>query len=130
MNKGTISSQHETLSNEHHARNSSSFSIHRSSFSSILRPSSVILAIIVFIVLLYGVIYPNLHVLTASLESNGEWSLTNYREALSLSATLEAVASSIALSLLTVLFCAAVGVSLAFLFERYTFPARRIFATL
>src|ERR1043165_7443472 len=110
--------------------NSSSFNIHRSSFSFILRPSSLVLALIVFIVLLYGVIYPSLRVLTASLQSNGEWSLANYRDVLSQSTTLEAVASSVALSLLTVLFCAIVGVALAFLFERYTFPARGLFATL
>src|SRR5690242_11432938 len=109
MNKGTMSSKHESLNDERNARNSSSFSIHRPSFSFILRPSSLILALIVFIVLLYGVIYPNLRVLTASLQSNGAWSLANYRDVLSQSTTLEAVASSVALSLLTVLFCGAVG---------------------
>src|SRR5690242_19809976 len=88
------------------------------------RPSSLIIPIIVFVVLLYGVIYPNLYVLTASLQSNGEWSLANYRDVLSQSTTLEAAASSVVLSLLTVIFCALVGVSLAFLFERYTFPLR------
>src|SRR5689334_13174799 len=82
------------------------------------RPSSLIIPVIVFVVLLYGVIYPNLHVLMASLQSNGEWSLANYRDVLSQSTTLEAAASSVVLSLLTVIFCALVGVSLAFLFER------------
>jgi iron(III) transport system permease protein len=110
--------------------NSSSANLSSSKFSFIPHPSSLILALVVFIVLLYGVIYPNLHVLTASLESNGEWSFANYREVLAQSTTLEATASSVVLSLLTVLFCAAVGVSLAFLFERYTFPARGLFATL
>src|SRR5438067_2588547 len=92
----------------------------------ILHPSSLILAL----VLLYGVIYPNLHVLTASLQANGGWSLANYRDALSHSTTLEAAVSSVVLSLLTVALCAIVGASLAFLFERYTFPARGLFATL
>src|SRR3954468_24949874 len=91
---------------------------------------SFIIPLLVFVVLLYGVIYPNLRVVTASLQANGGWSLSNYREALSQSATLEATVSSVVLSLLTVLFCAVVGVSLAFLFERYTFPARGLFATL
>ena len=92
--------------------------------------SSFLLAFTVFIVLLYGVIYPNLHVLTASLQADGAWSLANYRAVLSQSTTLEAAISSVVLSLLTVVLCAIVGVSLAFLFERYAFPARGLFATL
>jgi iron(III) transport system permease protein len=98
--------------------------------SFIPHPSSLILALIVFIVLLYGVVYPNLRVLTASLQVNDEWSLFNFRELLSQRAVLEAALTSIGLSLLTVLLCAVVGVGLAFLFERYTFPARRLFAAL
>lgn len=95
-----------------------------------LRVSSLILWLIVLIVLLYGVVYPNLYVLTAALERGGSWSLGNFREALSQRAVLEAVWSSIWLSLLTVFFCALIGVSLAFLFERYEFPARRLFGAL
>ena len=85
---------------------------------------------IVAVVLLYGVIYPNFYVLVASLQRDGRWSLGNYMEALSERAVLEAIASSVGLSLITVVLCALVGVPLAFLFERYTFPARRLFATL
>jgi iron(III) transport system permease protein len=101
----------------------------RSLSSFIPHPSSLI-PVLVAIVLLYGVVYPNLHVLTASLQVNGEWSLANYRDLLSQRTVLEAAVSSIVLSLLTVALCALVGVSLAFLFERYTFPARGLFATL
>ncbi len=90
----------------------------------------LILWLIVALVLLYGVIYPNLHVLVASLQLDGSWSLANYRAALSQSVVLEAILSSVGISVLTVLFCALVGVPLAFLFERYTFPARGVFATL
>jgi iron(III) transport system permease protein len=86
--------------------------------------------LIVALVLLYGVIYPNLHVVIASLQQEGSWSLSNYRAALSQSVVLEAILSSLGISVLTVLFCALVGIPLAFLFERYTFPARRLFATL
>ncbi len=82
------------------------------------------------IVLLYGVIYPNLHVVLASLQRDGAWSLMNYRDALSQSILFEALITSVVLSVLTVLFCALIGVPLAFLFERYTFPARNLFATL
>lgn len=81
-------------------------------------------------VLLYGVIYPNLHVVIASLERDGNWSLANYGQALSQTIVLESIFASIGISILTVLFCASVGIPLAFLFERYSFPARRLFATL
>ncbi len=95
------------------------------------RPSrSLFLWLITAVVLLYGVVYPNLHVLTASLQREGGWTLANYRDAFSQSIVVEAVFASIGLSLLTVAFCALIGVPLAFLFERYTFPARRLFATL
>ena len=89
----------------------------------------LILWLIVAVVLLYGVIYPNLHVVVASLQRDGNWSLTNYREVLSQSIVLESIFASVGISALTVLFCAGVGIPLAFLFERYTFPARRLFAT-
>ena len=89
----------------------------------------LILWIIVAVVLLYGVIYPNLHVVVASLQREGNWSLTNYREVLSQNIVLESIFASVGISALTVLFCAGVGIPLAFLFERYTFPARRLFAT-
>src|SRR6185436_4662583 len=87
------------------------------------------LALIVAIVLLYSVIYPNIHVVLASLQQNGVWTAANYVQALSQTIVLESIFASVAISVLTVFFCAAVGIPLAFLFERYTFPARRLFAT-
>ena len=98
----------------------------RSSF--IPRPSSLILFLVVGLVLLYGVIHPNVHVLVASLQRDGAWTLANYAAVLRERAILEATLSSVWLSVLTVLFCALVGVPLAFLFERYEFPARRLFS--
>ena len=56
--------------------------------------------------------------------------MANYRDVLSQRIVIEAIFNSILLSLASVLFCALVGVPLAFLFERYTFPGRRIFAAL
>ena len=91
--------------------------------------SRLALLIIVGVVLLYGVIYPNIHVLFASVQQNGGWSIANYKQALSQAIVLESIFASVGVSVLTVLFCAAVGIPLAFLFERYTFPARRLFAT-
>jgi iron(III) transport system permease protein len=82
------------------------------------------------VVLLYGVIYPNLQIVVGSFLRDGSWSLANYREVISQSAILEAVGTSVGVSILTVLLCALVGVPLAFLFERYSFPARRLFAIL
>ncbi|HEY0547399.1 MAG TPA: iron ABC transporter permease [Pyrinomonadaceae bacterium] len=102
----------------------------KKSFSFIPHPSSLIPFFLVALVLIYGVIYPNLHVLFASLQRDGVWTLQNYAEVFSQRATLEAIWSSVLLSILTVCLCALVGVPLAFLFERYEFPARKVFATL
>ena len=88
------------------------------------------LVLITGVVLLYGVIYPNISVVVSSLQRDGIWTLANYREILSQGIVLEAIISSIGLSAGTVLLCALVGVPLAFLFERFSFPAHRLFAAL
>src|SRR6476660_6259985 len=90
----------------------------------------LILFLIVALVLIYGVIYPNLHVVLQSFQREGSWSLQNYREILAQRIVLKAIFSSVSISVLTVVFCAAIGIPLAFLFERFTFPARRLFASL
>ena len=90
----------------------------------------LVLLIVTGLVLLYGVIYPNLIVITDSLQQNGDWTLANYRTALTQRTIIEAMLNSIALSVGTVGLCAAVGVPLAFLFERYNFPGQRIFSVL
>ena len=91
---------------------------------------SVALLFVTAIVLLYGVIYPNLSVVLNSFQRDGAWTLANYREILAQRIVLEAIVSSLGLSIATVLCCALVGVPLAFLFERFTFPGRRLFAAL
>jgi iron(III) transport system permease protein len=80
------------------------------------------------LVLLYGVVYPSLHLIGASLIHEGEWSLANYTAVFRQSIVLEAIISSVGLSLFTVFFCALVGVPLAFLFASYRFPGQRLFA--
>src|SRR5216684_3588701 len=90
---------------------------------------SILIAITV-LVLLYGVIYPNLYVVIASLQHEGQWSFANYLLVFSQRVALEAILTSIAVSTLTVIFCALVGIPLAFIFERYSFPGRNVFATL
>jgi iron(III) transport system permease protein len=91
---------------------------------------SVALLLLTIIVLIYGVIYPNVSVVVSSFQRGGTWTLANYREVLSQRIVIEAIVSSLGLSVGTVLFCALVGVPLAFLFERFDFPARRLFAAL
>ena len=91
--------------------------------------TSVALFLVTTVVLIYGVIYPNLSVVITSLQRTGTWTLANYRELLSERTVIEAIISSLGLSIGTVLLCAIVGVPLAFLFERFTFPGRRLFAS-
>lgn len=91
---------------------------------------SLALLFVTAIVLLYGVVYPNLSVVINSFQRGGAWTLANYREILSQRIVHEAIVSSLGLSIATVFFCALVGVPLAFLFERFTFPGRRLFAAL
>ena len=95
-----------------------------------IRWRSVVLFLITAVVLVYGVIYPNLSLLLTSFQRAGYWTLANYREVLSQRIVIEAIVSSLGLSVGTVLLCAIVGVPLAFLFERFTFPGRRLFAAL
>src|ERR1051325_10838374 len=91
---------------------------------------SVIVFAVVGVVLVYGVIYPNLSVAISSFQRDGSWTLANYSDVLSQRVVMEAIVSSLGLSIGTVVLCAVAGVPLAFLFERYTFPGRRIFAAL
>ena len=92
--------------------------------------STSILFLIVALVLLYGIIYPNAHVFLAALEHDGSWSPANFFAVLSQRTIVESAMTSITVSVLTVLLCALAGVPLAFLFERYAFPGRRVFAAL
>jgi iron(III) transport system permease protein len=89
-----------------------------------------ILIFITLLVLLYGVIYPNLFLVKTSLQLDGHWTLANYFQVFAQRVGLEAMATSVVVSALTVALCALVGIPLAFLFERYTFPGRNLFATL
>jgi iron(III) transport system permease protein len=90
----------------------------------------VILFGVVVVVLVYGVIYPNVSVVISSFQRDGSWTLANYSEVLSQRVVLVSIVSSLGLSIGTVVLCAIVGVPLAFLFERFTFPGRRLFAAL
>ena len=80
--------------------------------------------------LTYGVIYPNVAVLSTSFQQAGRWTFANYQGVLSQRIVIESILTSLGVSISTVVLCALVGVPLAFLFERYTFPGRRVFAAL
>ena len=90
----------------------------------------LLLLLIVAVVLIYGVVYPNLTILATSLQQDGRWTLVHYFDLLSQRNTLYAIINSLILSIGTVALCALLGVSLAFLFERYAFPFRRLFSVL
>jgi len=96
----------------------------------IWKPSTLVLFLVVGLVLLYGVIYPNARVFLAAFQYEGSWSVGNFFAVLAQRTVIESAITSVAVSILTVAFCALVGVPLAFLFERYSFPGRRLFAAL
>lgn len=80
----------------------------------------VFLWIVVAIVLLYGVVFPNLTLVAST-------SFNRFFQILAESNTLYSIFASLAVSVLSVLLSALIGVPLAFLFERYEFPFRKIF---
>jgi iron(III) transport system permease protein len=85
-----------------------------------------------FLVLLAYVIYPLFQTFIASIQVEEQFSLKNYARFFSLEHTsnLEALWTSIYISVLSVITCAIVGVSMAFLLERYEFPGRKVLTIL
>ena len=102
---------------------------HRRRFALPARSTSI-LFVIVALVLLYGIVYPTAHVFIEALQHDGYWSPANFFAVLSQRTVVESALNSIALSVFTVFLCALAGVPLAFLFERYEFPGRSLFAAL
>jgi iron(III) transport system permease protein len=92
--------------------------------------AKIILLLIVVVVLLYGVVYPNVRLFMSALQTEGSWSPANFIAVLKQQSVLGSAITSVVVSLLTVVLCALVGVPLAFLFERYSFPGRRLFAAM
>ena len=56
--------------------------------------SWLLFCLITALVLVYGVIYPNLSVVISSFQRAGSWTLANYREMLSQAIVIEAIVSS------------------------------------
>jgi iron(III) transport system permease protein len=88
------------------------------------------LYLLVGVVLLYGIIYPTGHVFISALQQQGSWSLSTFFSVLSQRVVIESALTSVTVSVLTVALCALAGIPLAFLFEGYAFPGRRLFAAL
>lgn len=91
----------------------------------------VLVAPLFFILLAY-VIYPLYQTFMASVQVDNQISFQNYAKFFSLehTANLEALWTSIYISVLSVITCGIVGVGMAFLLERYEFPGRKILSVL
>ncbi|MEG0260125.1 MAG: ABC transporter permease subunit, partial [Lysinibacillus sp.] len=83
-----------------------------------------------FLVLFSYVVYPFYQTFLQSF--SGQHSLDNYKKFFSVSspANLEALWTSVYISIASVITCAIVGVTMAFLLERYEFPGRRLLSIL
>lgn len=83
-----------------------------------------------FLILFAYVIYPFYQTFLQSF--SGERALGHYQKFFSLAspANLEALWTSLYISIISVICCALVGVTMAFLLERYEFPGRRILSIL
>ncbi len=88
------------------------------------------LAVPVFLVLGWLVLYPNLVVLAESLRVEGALSLAQYAEFFSTGAELDALWASVWISGASVVLAALIGVPLALFFHRYEFPGRALFGAL
>ncbi len=83
---------------------------------------SWIIAAPVLLLLLWTVVYPNIAVILGSFE-NG---LGHWREFMDSPADIEALRTSIVISLASVVASLLIGVPLAFLLSRFEFPGRRV----
>jgi len=78
------------------------------------------------------VLYPIIVLVRDSLLVTGHWSVSTYLRFFDFSnpANLRALAGSVNISLLSVLFSALIGIPLAIFFARFDFPGRKIFGAL
>lgn len=85
------------------------------------RDGTMLLAVPVFLVLLWTVVWPNVAVVAGSF-GNG---LGYWREFFASPSDREALTTSLVISVASVISCLAIGVPLAFLLSRVEFPGRR-----
>ncbi|WP_126428218.1 ABC transporter permease [Brevibacillus marinus] len=85
-----------------------------------------------YLVLFAYVLYPLFETFWQSVQVEGDFSLQHYAAFFDLAhpANLEALWTSLYISVLSVICCGVVGVSMAFLLERYEFPGRGLLAVL
>jgi iron(III) transport system permease protein len=85
-----------------------------------------------FLVLLAYVIYPFYQTFLQSIVGEEGGTLENYQRFFGLTSTanLEALWTSVYISVISVITCAIVGVTMAFLMERYEFPGRKLLSVL
>lgn len=85
-----------------------------------------------FLVLLGYVIYPFYQTFLQSVVGEEGATLENYQRFFGLTSTanLEALWTSVYISVISVITCAIVGVTMAFLMERYEFPGRKLLSVL
>ena len=95
-----------------------------------MKKSNLWISIPVFGLLIWFVLYPNLYVLFQSFVKSGHLSLENYKVFFSSSSQIESLSNSLLISIGSVLISATIGIPLAFIFNRFDFPGRRLFASL
>jgi iron(III) transport system permease protein len=86
--------------------------------------------ILIFLVLILGVLYPNLFTFLRSFFPEGSFSLDTYVRFFSAPSGREALINSLGISFASVILSGVVGVPLAFVFHRYDFRGRRILRAL
>ena len=86
----------------------------------------MVMPVIIFIVLVVGILYPNAFTFINSFFPDGTFSLETYVRFFATPSSREAIANSLIISLGSVFFSALIGVPLAFVFHRYDFAGRRV----
>jgi iron(III) transport system permease protein len=94
------------------------------------RPFIFILHLLTLTILLWLVLYPNSYILVQSFLEAGHLTLAHYLEFATNPSEGEALWNSLWISGWSVVLSGLIGVPLAFLFHRFDFPGRKIFAAL
>ena len=88
------------------------------------------IAILVLLVLVVGILYPNVFTFIGSFFPNGSFSIEPYVRFFNSPSGRQAFANSLFISVATVALSALAGVPLAFLLHRYDFRGRRLLRAL
>lgn len=94
------------------------------------RPFILVLHSFTLAILFWLVLYPNSYILVQSFIGAGYFTFAHYRDFFTSSSEKEALWNSLWISGWSVVLSGLIGVPLAFLFHRFDFPGRRIFAAL